>query len=106
MEGVAQLVPFILIALVFWLLLIRPQRRRQLDLMETQRAVAVGDEVVLGAGIVGRIAEQSDEYLQLEISPGVRMKVARAAVVRVVHPEDEAPEPAEPDDPIDPSRDH
>ena len=109
MEGLAQLVPFILIALVFWLLLIRPQRKRQLDMMATQRAVTVGDEVLLGAGIVGRVAGESDEYLELEISPGVRMKVARGAVVRVLHPEPtgtELSETAEPldraDDPTDP----
>ena len=93
MEGLAQLVPFILIALVFWFLLIRPQRKRQLEVLETQRAVTVGDEVLLGAGIVGRVAGETDEFLELEISPGVLMKVARGAVVRVLNPElDEANE--------------
>ena len=119
MEGLAGLLPFVLIALVFWLLLIRPQRRRQLDLLATQKGVQVGDEVMLGAGIVGRVADGTDEFLDLEIAPGVRMKVARAAVVRVLLPE----EPADADaptgpggatavtdetttDPTDPSRDH
>ncbi len=114
MEALAQLVPFILIAAVFWLLLIRPQRRRQLELLQTQRAVTVGDEVLLGAGIVGRVAEDSDEFLGLEISPGVTMKVARGAVVRVLHPEethevDEVADPTDPlasTDPTDPSREH
>jgi preprotein translocase subunit YajC len=99
-EGLAQLVPFILLALVFWLLLIRPQRKRQLAMMETQRSVQVGDEVVLGAGIVGRVAGESEEYLQLEVAPGVAMKVARAAVVRVILPEEPEP-PAEPADESD-----
>ena len=115
MEALAQLVPFILIAAVFWFLLIRPQRRRQLELLQTQRAVAVGDEVLLGAGIVGRVAEESDEFLGLEISPGVTMKVARGAVVRVLHPEetqeiDDLDEVADPTvastDPTDPTREH
>jgi preprotein translocase subunit YajC len=123
-EGLAQLVPFILIAVVFWLLLIRPQRKRQLEVMATQRSVTVGEEVLLGAGIVGRVVGDSEEYLELEIAPGVAMKVARAAVVRVLHPEDEldtgdalepdegvaptpldAPEPSHPSDPSDPTRD-
>lgn len=81
-DGLAQLLPFLLIAVVFWFLLIRPQRKRQQELVQAQRAVQVGDEVMLGAGIVGRVAEDAEEFLQLEISPGVTMKVARQAVVR------------------------
>jgi preprotein translocase subunit YajC len=113
-EGLAQLVPFILIAVVFWLLLIRPQRRRQMEMLATQRAVAIGDEVLLGAGIVGRVAGEADDFLELEIAPGVAMKVTRGAVVRVLEPETLDPsldegEPADlvdPADPTDPTRDH
>jgi preprotein translocase subunit YajC len=90
-NGLAGLAPFVLIAVVFWLLLIRPQRRRQLELMATQRGVEVGDEVILGAGIVGRVSEADDEYLRLEVDPGVHLKVARQSVVRVLHPEPETP---------------
>ena len=88
MEGLAQLVPFVLIAVVFWLLLIRPQRKRQLAMLATQRAVTIGDEVLLGAGIVGRVVGEADDFLQLEVAPGVAMKVARGAVVRVLSPEE------------------
>ncbi len=84
MNGLEQLLPFVLIAAVFWFLLIRPQRKRQLALLTTQRGIEVGDEVLLGAGIVGTVAESGEEFLQLELSPGVRMKVARAAVARVL----------------------
>ena len=114
MEGLAQLVPFILIAVVFWFLLIRPQRKRQLEMMATQRAVTLGDEVLLGAGIVGRVVGELDDYLELEIAPGVAMRVARQAVVRVLQPETTEPtttettdatEPADRTDPTDPSRD-
>ena len=98
MEALAQLLPFILIAVVFWLLLIRPQRRRQMEMLATQRAVGVGDEVLLGAGILGRVVGESDDYLELEVSPGVAMKVARGAVVRVLQPE-ESDTSLEADDP-------
>jgi preprotein translocase subunit YajC len=79
--------------------------------MATQRAVTLGDEVLLGAGIVGRVVGEADEFLELEISPGVAMKVARQAVVRVLQPETAEPslddtDPADPTDPTDPSRDH
>ena len=107
MEALAQLLPFVLIAVVFWLLLIRPQRRRQLDMAATQRAVEVGDEVLLGAGIVGRVATAAEDFLELEISPGVLMKVARGAVVRVIEPDEPTEDfNTDPTDPTDPSRDH
>jgi preprotein translocase subunit YajC len=101
-EGLAGLLPFVLIAVIFWLLLIRPQRRRQMELVRTQQAVQVGDEVMLGAGIVGTVADAGEEYLQLEISPGVQIQVARGAVVRVLTPHDvpDHPEPG-----VDPGAD-
>jgi preprotein translocase subunit YajC len=105
-SGLEQLLPFVLIFVVFWLLLIRPQRKRQQELVRTQGSVEVGDEVMLGAGIAGRVAEAGEEFLQLEIAPGVQMKVARQAVVRVLaeepatHPELDDDEPTErPDTP-------
>lgn len=99
MNGLEQVLPLVLIAVLFWLLLIRPQRKRQLALLATQRSVQVGDEVVLGAGIVGRVTESGEEYLQLEISPGVAMRVARGAVVRILsneQPKSAEPRPADP----------
>jgi preprotein translocase subunit YajC len=102
-EGLASILPFVLIAAAFWFLLIRPQRRQQMRLAETQRSVEIGDQVMLGSGIFGVVSGEIDDNLELEVSPGVRMKVARAAVVRVVSADDaETPEslprPAEPDE--------
>jgi preprotein translocase subunit YajC len=98
-EELAQLIPFVVIAAAFWFLLIRPQRRRQLELLATQRSLTIGDEVMLGAGIVGRVAEAAEEFLQLEVSPGVRIKVARGAVARVLH--ESTPPPATQSGPSD-----
>lgn len=106
MNGLEQLLPFVLIAAVFWFLLIRPQRKRQMALMATQRSIGLGDEVLLGAGIVGRVLEVGDEYLQLEISPGSQMKVARGAVVRVLTEQPTTDPATEPVDPTDPPRDN
>ena len=89
MEGLAQVFPFLLLALAFWFLLIRPQRKRQMELMSTQNAVEIGSEVMLGSGIFGRVTAETDEHLSLEVAPGVVIKVARAAVVRVVASEDD-----------------
>lgn len=84
MNGLEQLLPFVLIFLAFWLLLIRPQRKRQQALQQAQSAVVVGDQVLLGSGIVGHIVEAGPEFLLLEISAGSHMTVARQAVVRTL----------------------
>lgn len=88
MRGLGTLLPFVLIALVFWVLILRPQRKRQQDLRSTQSTLGVGSEVMLGSGIYGRVASLDDETLQLELSPGNQVKVARQAVVRVLDPAD------------------
>lgn len=84
MDGVAGLVPFLLIALVFYFLIIRPQRNRQKALASTQSTLGVGSEVMLGSGIYGTVASLDDETLMLELSPGTHVKVARQAVVKVI----------------------
>jgi preprotein translocase subunit YajC len=92
-EALGSLVPFLLIALVFWLLLIRPQRRRAQELDRIQRGLTVGDEILLGSGIVGRVADLpvEGEFLGVEVSPGVRVRVARGAVARILESADVAP---------------
>ena len=95
-----ELTPLLLLAallLLFWLIVIRPARRQQSTVSELQRNLAVGDRVVLSAGIFGTIAELDDSRVQLEIAPGTVIEVARQVVVRVV--EDEAP--GHPDAPED-----
>ena len=105
MNDWASLLPFVLIVLVFWFLVVRPARRQQQKLAATQSAVQVGTEVMLGSGIYGTVISVGDETLQLEVAPGTTMKVARQAVVKVVENEAPAPhvEPARNDDsPTDP----
>lgn len=84
MKDWASLLPFVLIVLVFWFLVVRPARRQQQKLAATQSAVNVGSEVMLGSGIYGTVTSVGDETLQLTVAPGTTMKVARQAVVRVL----------------------
>jgi preprotein translocase subunit YajC len=83
-NNVAGFLPFVLIALVFWFLIVRPQRRRQQDLAVTQSSIGPGTGVMLGSGIFGTVASLDDETIQLEVAPGVTVKVARQAVVKVL----------------------
>ena len=80
MDNVWSILPLVGIAVLFWLILIRPAQRRQRDLTRTQGAVAVGDEVMLTSGIYGTVREVRDDSITLEVSEGVNLRVVRAAV--------------------------
>jgi preprotein translocase subunit YajC len=67
---------------LLWLLFILPQQRRVRAHQQLVAALQVGDEVVLSAGIHGRITELGPEDLRLEVAPGVELRVARQAVLR------------------------
>ena len=99
MQELQSFLPLVLIALVFWLLIVRPQRRRQQALAATQAALTPGSEVMLGSGMFGRVASLDDETVQREVAPGTVVKVSRAAIVRVlddgVRPDPAAYDPAE-----------
>lgn len=80
------IIPFVLIALVFWVLIVRPQRRRQQELSNTQSSLQPGVEVMLGSGIFGTVVSLEQETLHVQVAPGTTLKVARQAVVRVIPP--------------------
>ncbi len=93
-----ELVPWlwiIVIALVFWLLVIRPASRRQKELVRMQSALSVGDEVLLTSGVYGTIAVVADDHLMVTVAPEVTLKVARGAVGGVVPGQREDAEPGE-----------
>lgn len=75
-----QLLPLVLIFVVFYFLLIRPQAKRAKEHKAMVAALAVGDEVVTSGGILGRITEAGEQYLTVEVAEGVRVKVQRHTV--------------------------
>jgi preprotein translocase subunit YajC len=83
-EGLVSLLPLVAIALLFWLLIIRPASRRQKDQVRMQSSITVGDEVMLTSGIFGTITELTDDRLMVEVAPGVAFRVARGAIGSVV----------------------
>jgi len=100
---VGQLTPLLLLAallMLFWLVVIRPARRQQSTVSELQRNLAVGDRVVLSAGIFGTIVELEDSRVRLEIAPGTVIEVARQVVVRRAEDSPELEDlPVDPDEP-------
>ena len=76
-EGLMSLAPLLLIFVVFYFLLIRPQQKRMKDHKAMIAAVKRGDVVVTGGGIVGKVSRVKDEDVQVEIADGVRVNVLR-----------------------------
>jgi len=98
-EGIVSLLPLVAIALLFWLLIIRPASRRQKDQARMQSAINVGEQVMLTSGIFGTVTGMDDDRLSIEIAPGIVVSVARGAVGSVVpteqHDADYTDEPAD-----------
>ena len=95
MPELVSLLPIVGIALLFWLLIIRPASRRQKELVRMQGSLNVGDEVMLTSGIFGRLITTDADHLTVEIADGVTIKVARGAIASVVPNEPGTAEPEE-----------
>jgi preprotein translocase subunit YajC len=84
---------FILVLLVLmWFMLIRPQRRRQLDAQRMVNSLEVGKEIVTAGGLYGTVTALEGDEVRLEIADGVEVRIAKRAVAGIVS-EDEAEEP-------------
>lgn len=79
-----QLLPLVLIFVVFYFLLIRPQAKRAKEHKAMVAALAAGDEVVTSGGILGKVIEAGEQFLTVEIADGVRVKVQRHTVGAVL----------------------
>ena len=78
----AALIPLVLMLGVMWMLLIRPQQQRVRAHQALVQSLEIGDEVVTAGGIYGRIQSLDGEDAQIEIAPGITIRVLRAAVNR------------------------
>jgi preprotein translocase subunit YajC len=80
-----QFAPLILIFVIFWFFLIRPQQQKAKQHREMVANLRRGDQVLTGGGIVGRVAKLVDDaYIQVEIADNVRVKVSRSSVSDVL----------------------
>jgi preprotein translocase subunit YajC len=78
--GFEQFLPLIIIFILFWFMLIRPQMKRAKEQKKLLTELAKGDEVVTASGQLGKIAKISDQYVALEIADGVITHVQKSAV--------------------------
>ncbi|MER7556523.1 preprotein translocase subunit YajC [Nocardioides sp. NPDC126508] len=92
-----EFLPFIVIIVLFYFLLIRPQQKRAKQARELQLNLQPGDRVMLTAGVFGTVTEveETTTNIKVEIADGVVVQVVRQAVAQKVT---EAPEDADEDD--------
>lgn len=78
--GFMQLLPMILMFVVLWFLMIRPQMKKAKDHKALLAALAKGDEVVTQGGIVGKVTKVGDNYVTVEIAEGIEVNVQKPAI--------------------------
>ncbi len=78
--GLEQFLPLIIIFVLFWFMLIRPQMKRAKDQKKMLSEIQKGDEVVTASGQVGKIAKIGDQYVSLEIADGVITHVQKQSI--------------------------
>ena len=79
-QALTQFLPFALILVIFYVLILLPMKRRQKKIQEFQDSLKVGDKVVTTGGIYGKVTRVNDRTLQVEIADRVRIEVSRAAI--------------------------
>ncbi|MEJ2329410.1 MAG: preprotein translocase subunit YajC [Gammaproteobacteria bacterium] len=77
------LFPFVLLA-IFYFFLIRPQIKRQKEHKSLVDSIQKGDEVQTEGGLLGRVTDLGDDYMKVEISDGVEIKMRRGSVAAVL----------------------
>lgn len=75
---------FVVLAAVFYFLLIRPQMKQVKEHRKLVESLAKGDEVVAGGGMLGRISEVGDNFIVLEIAKEIEIKVQKQSVTQIV----------------------
>jgi preprotein translocase subunit YajC len=88
---IVAFLPLLLMGVVFYFLLIRPQSQRRRAQMQMQSDIEVGDEVVTTAGIYGTITEIDDDFgiVTIEVAPNTDIRMARAAIAQRLVDDDE-----------------
>jgi preprotein translocase subunit YajC len=84
--GWVQFLPIIGMVLIFWLLIIRPQMQKQKQHQAKIAAVKKGDQVVTAGGLLGKVIKVDDNYAEIEIAQGVRVKAVKSTIGDIVPP--------------------
>jgi preprotein translocase subunit YajC len=83
-SSLMSMLPLVLMFVVLYFVMIRPQMKRQKEHRTMVEALAKGDEVATSGGLLGRVTRMGDAYLSVEIANGVEVQLQRSAVVQVL----------------------
>ena len=84
MGNLTTFAPLLIMFVVMYFLMIRPQQKRQKELKAMMEALAKGDEVVTAGGILGRVSKVTDTYVTIEVAAGTEMIVQKNAVTTLL----------------------
>jgi preprotein translocase subunit YajC len=82
--SLGTMLPLVLMFVVLYFVMIRPQMKRQKEHKAMIEALAKGDEIVTSGGLLGKVSKIGDTFVQLEVANGVELQVQRNAVVQVL----------------------
>jgi preprotein translocase subunit YajC len=82
--GLGGMLPLVLMFVVLYFIMIRPQMKRQKEHKSMIEALAKGDEVVTSGGVLGKVSKLGDTFVGLEVANGVEIQIQRSAVVQVM----------------------
>ena len=83
--AIAQFVPLILIFVIMYFLILRPQQKRMKDHRNMVAALKRGDQVITGGGLIGKVTDVKDEEVTVEIAQGVKVRVVRSSITQVLN---------------------
>ncbi|MBI2769316.1 MAG: preprotein translocase subunit YajC [Burkholderiales bacterium] len=83
-SSLMSMLPLVLMFVVLYFVMIRPQMKRQKEHRSMIDALAKGDEVATSGGLLGKVTKMGDGYLSVEIANGVEVQLQRSAVVQVL----------------------
>ena len=78
--------PMIVVVLIFWLLVWRPQNRRMKEHQASIMAVKKGDRVVTGGGLIGKVTRVDDSEVEIELGQNVKVRALKATLSQVIDP--------------------
>ena len=84
MSTLTGMLPLVLMFVVLYFVMIRPQMKKQKEHKTMIDALAKGDEIVTAGGFLGKVSKLGDGYLSIEIANGVEVQMQRSAVVQVL----------------------
>ena len=83
-SSLMSMLPLVLMFVVLYFIMIRPQMKKQKEHRAMIDALAKGDEVVTAGGLLGKVSTLTDSYIGLQIANGVEVQMQRSAVVQVL----------------------